>query len=67
MAIAIDNKVLRRALGSFATGVTIVTTRDTAGADIGLTANSFNSGTGLTWLRPGASFGGNWGITAQLH
>jgi 3-hydroxy-9,10-secoandrosta-1,3,5(10)-triene-9,17-dione monooxygenase reductase component len=34
---------LREALGSFATGVTIVTTVDQAGRDIGLTANSFNS------------------------
>ena len=33
----------RSALGAFATGVTIVTTRNRAGADIGLTANSFNS------------------------
>jgi 3-hydroxy-9,10-secoandrosta-1,3,5(10)-triene-9,17-dione monooxygenase reductase component len=33
----------RRALGAFATGVTIVTTRDKSGQDIGLTANSFNS------------------------
>jgi len=33
----------RDALGSFATGVTIVTTRSAAGEDIGLTANSFNS------------------------
>lgn len=40
---AIDTKVLRGALGSFATGVTIVTTRDPTGGDVGLTANSFNS------------------------
>jgi flavin reductase (DIM6/NTAB) family NADH-FMN oxidoreductase RutF len=33
----------RAALGMFATGVTIVTARDAAGAPIGLTANSFNS------------------------
>lgn len=33
----------RDALGSFATGVTIVTTRGSDGQDIGLTANSFNS------------------------
>ena len=33
----------RSALGAFATGVTIVTTRDPQGHDIGLTANSFNS------------------------
>ena len=33
----------RVALGMFATGVTIVTARDAAGAPVGLTANSFNS------------------------
>ncbi|HEY2036424.1 MAG TPA: flavin reductase [Steroidobacteraceae bacterium] len=33
----------RGALGAFATGVTIVTTRDMDGHDIGLTASSFNS------------------------
>lgn len=33
----------RAALGTFATGVTIVTARDTEGRLIGLTANSFNS------------------------
>lgn len=33
----------RDALGAFATGVTIVTTRDQEGRDVGLTANSFNS------------------------
>jgi len=33
----------RTALGSFATGVTIVTTRAPDGADVGMTANSFNS------------------------
>jgi 3-hydroxy-9,10-secoandrosta-1,3,5(10)-triene-9,17-dione monooxygenase reductase component len=33
----------REALGRFATGVTIVTTRDEAGNDVGLTANSFSS------------------------
>lgn len=33
----------RIALGAFATGVTIVTTRDADGRDIGLTCNSFNS------------------------
>src|SRR5690349_8907608 len=33
----------RDALGAFATGVTIVTTRDAGGRDIGLTANSFSS------------------------
>lgn len=39
----IDPRELRSALGSFTTGVTIVTTRDAEGNDIGLTANSFNS------------------------
>lgn len=34
---------LRLALGRFATGVTIVTCRDGAGAPVGLTANSFNA------------------------
>jgi 3-hydroxy-9,10-secoandrosta-1,3,5(10)-triene-9,17-dione monooxygenase reductase component len=33
----------RNALGAFATGVTVVTTRSAEGHDIGLTANSFNS------------------------
>ncbi len=33
----------RSALGAFATGVTIVTTRTRTGVDVGLTANSFNS------------------------
>lgn len=40
---AIDPRQLREALGSFATGITIVTTRDGDGHDVGLTANSFNS------------------------
>lgn len=39
----INTKELRNALGKFATGVTIVTTRDAAGTDTGVTANSFNS------------------------
>lgn len=36
-------RAFRKALGSFATGVTIVTTCDADGNDIGVTANSFNS------------------------
>ncbi|MFS0736604.1 flavin reductase [Sphingomonas sp. 1P06PA] len=39
----IEGKAFRSALGSFATGVTIVTTCDRDGHDVGLTANSFNS------------------------
>lgn len=39
----IDPRQLRDALGTFATGVTLVTTRDASGVDTGITANSFNS------------------------
>jgi len=39
----IDAKELRKALGAFATGVTIVTTQGKAGQDVGLTVNSFSS------------------------
>ncbi|HAL90806.1 MAG TPA: flavin reductase [Erythrobacter sp.] len=38
-----DPQAFRDALGSFVTGVTIVTARDEAGRPYGLTANSFNS------------------------
>jgi flavin reductase (DIM6/NTAB) family NADH-FMN oxidoreductase RutF len=38
-----DPRDFRNALGLFATGVTIVTTRTAAGEAIGLTANSFSS------------------------
>jgi 3-hydroxy-9,10-secoandrosta-1,3,5(10)-triene-9,17-dione monooxygenase reductase component len=38
-----DAKEFRRALGSFATGVTIITTRAQDGTPLGLTVNSFNS------------------------
>ena len=40
---AIDPRALRDAAGRFATGVTVVTTRDETGAPVGLTANSFSS------------------------
>jgi len=39
----IDARAFRTALGNFATGVTIVTTRSAEGDDVGITANSFNS------------------------
>lgn len=39
----VDTEALRRALGSFMTGVTVVTTRSEAGEPIGFTANSFTS------------------------
>jgi 3-hydroxy-9,10-secoandrosta-1,3,5(10)-triene-9,17-dione monooxygenase reductase component len=38
-----DPSLFRKALGTFATGVTVVTTSGLAAEDIGLTANSFNS------------------------
>ena len=38
-----DPKAFRAALGSFATGVTVITTRAADGTPVGLTANSFNS------------------------
>jgi 3-hydroxy-9,10-secoandrosta-1,3,5(10)-triene-9,17-dione monooxygenase reductase component len=38
-----DALEFRTALGAFATGVTLVTTRNAAGEPVGLTANSFNS------------------------
>jgi 3-hydroxy-9,10-secoandrosta-1,3,5(10)-triene-9,17-dione monooxygenase reductase component len=38
-----DPGQFRKALGSFTTGVTVVTTRAQDGSDIGMTANSFNS------------------------
>lgn len=39
----LDPRDFRNALGVFATGVTIVTTKTSAGEPIGLTANSFSS------------------------
>lgn len=39
----LDPRALRRAFGSFMTGVTVVTTRDAAGRPVGFTANSFTS------------------------
>lgn len=41
--MAIDPKEFRNAMGTFATGVTIVTTMSEDGQPIGLTANSFSS------------------------
>ena len=41
--VALSPEVLRRALGSCATGVTVITTVDDQGRPIGLTANSFTS------------------------
>ncbi len=38
-----DAGAFRRALGQFATGVTVITTRTTSGQLIGITASSFNS------------------------
>ena len=41
--MSLDRRELRNALGSFATGVTVITTLDRRGRPIGITANSFNS------------------------
>jgi len=41
--MAIDPQELRRVMGHFATGVTVVTTRDSEGRPNGLTANAFMS------------------------
>ena len=39
----IDSKEFRRALGNFATGVTVMTAQNSQGERVGMTANSFNS------------------------
>lgn len=41
--MSIDSQELRRVLGHFATGVTVITTKDESGAPFGLTANAFTS------------------------
>jgi len=38
-----DSQAFRRALGNFATGITVITARSPKGELVGLTANSFNS------------------------
>lgn len=40
---AFDKRSFRNALGTFATGVAVVTTRTADGVEVGLTVNSFNS------------------------
>ncbi|GAB1618133.1 p-hydroxyphenylacetate 3-hydroxylase reductase component [Pseudomonas sp. NGC7] len=40
---AFDSRAFRRALGNFATGVTVVTAAGASGRKVGVTANSFNS------------------------
>jgi flavin reductase (DIM6/NTAB) family NADH-FMN oxidoreductase RutF len=42
-AVSFDAREFRSALGTFATGVTIVTTLDANGAPVGFTCNSFSS------------------------
>ena len=42
-ATEFDSKSFRRALGNFATGVTIMTAQNEKGEKVGVTANSFNS------------------------
>jgi flavin reductase (DIM6/NTAB) family NADH-FMN oxidoreductase RutF len=41
--MAIDLRELRNVMGHFATGVTVITTKDVAGKPFGLTANAFTS------------------------
>jgi flavin reductase (DIM6/NTAB) family NADH-FMN oxidoreductase RutF len=41
--VSIDSQELRRVMGHFATGVTVVTTKDGEGTPFGLTANAFAS------------------------
>ncbi|WP_028080100.1 flavin reductase family protein [Solimonas soli] len=43
LGLPFDAREFRNALGSFTTGVTIITTRDADGTPAGITANSFNS------------------------
>ena len=42
-ALITDTRALRDTLGRFATGVTVITTRDADGAPVGVTVNSFSS------------------------
>jgi 3-hydroxy-9,10-secoandrosta-1,3,5(10)-triene-9,17-dione monooxygenase reductase component len=41
--IPFDTKAFRKALGMFATGITVMTTRAADGSPVGLTVNSFNA------------------------
>ena len=41
--MAVDAREIRNVLGHFATGVTVITTKDTTGKPFGLTVNSFTS------------------------
>ncbi|MDH0734022.1 flavin reductase [Pseudomonas sichuanensis] len=43
MSTPFDTRAFRRALGNFATGVTVITAADASGNKVGVTANSFNS------------------------
>ncbi|NWL47450.1 flavin oxidoreductase [Pseudomonas hunanensis] len=43
VAPGFDSRAFRRALGNFATGVTVITAADASGRKVGMTANSFNS------------------------
>ncbi len=41
--MAVDAREIRNVMGHFATGVTVITTKDTTGKPFGLTVNSFTS------------------------
>lgn len=43
LAVPMDSRMLRSALGQFATGITVVTTRAVDGPFVGLTVNSFSA------------------------
>ncbi len=43
MPAALDIAALKKAFGNFATGITVVSTRDGAGNPVGITCNSFTS------------------------
>ncbi len=43
IAATLDSRALRTALGQFATGITVVTTRGMGGQFVGLTVNSFSA------------------------
>ncbi len=55
MSAGFDQQDFRRALGQFATGVTVVTTRAKDGRPVGLTVNSFSS---LSRTAANAALGG---------
>lgn len=58
--MSIDSREFRNALGSFATGVTVVTCKDADGNPVGATASSFNS----VSMDPPLIL---WSVTKSIH